>query len=111
MSLAYRQIPAALAARKTFTGNSLSARVTAWPTHGILPGLYRGILTEHAEQARERGASLYVVYSYATPIAWVATDEHAAYVPDVRYSRTTSRGQSLVRQWAATESGLISAAS
>lgn len=39
----------------------------------------------------------FVVYSYATPIAW-HRDDVGWYVPDERYSRTTSRHQSLVRQ-------------
>lgn len=40
---------------------------------------------------------LYVVYSYATPIAWVLDDETIV-IPDVTYSATTSRHQGIVRK-------------
>lgn len=42
----------------------------------------------------------YVVYSYATPIAFELSDGRR-FIPDVRYSPTTSRHQALVRRgWA-----------
>lgn len=40
----------------------------------------------------------YVVYSYATPIAWVRADG-VSVVPDVGYSATTTRHQNLCRAW------------
>lgn len=39
----------------------------------------------------------YVVYSYGTPIAWVTRDGEVT-MPDVRYSVTTSKIQTYVRQ-------------
>lgn len=39
----------------------------------------------------------YVVYSYSTPIAWHVPGEGWT-VPDVKYSRTTSRHQGIVRR-------------
>ena len=46
----------------------------------------------------------YVVWSYDTPIAWW-TDVHGWRVPEVKYSRTTSRHQSRVSLAAAISSG------
>ena len=48
------------------------------------------------------GQDLYIVWSYRTPIAWVGTRKGArkgrkGYVPDVRYSITTSRHQKEAR--------------
>lgn len=40
---------------------------------------------------------VYVVYSYATPIAWW-TDQAGWTIPEVKYSATTSRHQSIVRR-------------
>lgn len=42
-----------------------------------------------------RGAAVYVVYSYDTPIGWVTSDGDV-YVPDVTYSPTTTNHQGIV---------------
>lgn len=47
---------------------------------------------------RENPGISYVVYSYATPIAWVRADGETV-IPDVSYSLTTSRHQGLCRAW------------
>lgn len=47
---------------------------------------------------REKPGISYVVYSYATPIAWVREDGETV-IPDVGYSVTTSRHQTLCRAW------------
>jgi hypothetical protein len=41
--------------------------------------------------------TLYVVYSYQTPIAWARVGGHL-YVPDVRYSPTTTKHQNICRK-------------
>jgi hypothetical protein len=66
----------------TFTGAPTTG---VWAT-GRLP-------REFVESAR---SARYVIRSYATPIAWLARDGQWV-VPDVTYSPTTSRHQSLVR--------------
>lgn len=63
----YREIPALLAARIPFEGNTMSARM-----------------------GRNRS---YVVYSYATEIARV--EDGVVTFNDTKYSRTTSRQQNL----------------
>ncbi|GAA4935822.1 hypothetical protein GCM10023224_15760 [Streptomonospora halophila] len=47
---------------------------------------------------RDEPGISYVVYSYATPIAWVRCDGEYV-VPDVGYSVTTTRHQKLCRGW------------
>jgi hypothetical protein len=44
----------------------------------------------------ELKGSDYIVYSYGTPIAWFKNGEWL--VPNLKYSQTTSRHQSLVRR-------------
>ena len=48
-----------------------------------------------------RDATIYVVYSFLTPIAWIDTCLDEWVIPDVRYSVTTTHHQSLVRVEAA----------
>jgi hypothetical protein len=65
-----------------------------------------GLSSEHRMHpaARERYEALlamqavaYTVYSYQTPIGWVSTDGTAE-VPEIFYSRTTTRHQNLARR-------------
>jgi hypothetical protein len=65
------------------TGGSMRGEVTPFGAGslGMLPAQY-------ADSAR---AADYVVYSYATPIAWHAAGEWV--MPEVRYSVTTSKQQ------------------
>lgn len=93
---------AAIADLEPFTtSGALSGRTphaetfTAWEA-GRLP-------REHVDSFR---SSTYAVFSYATPIAWVAGGEWV--IPDVRYSVTTSRHQSAAR-YGAHLSGLATA--
>lgn len=52
---------------------------------------------EWVEQFRQdQNKIIYAVYSYATPIAWV-TEDGTATIPDVSYSRTTTRQQNAAR--------------
>jgi hypothetical protein len=106
MSSSYKDIggPGGLLARRAaFTGNSMSA---IWiPQRGLSPW-GTGLLSDKDMQEyykscdyTERGfASLYIVRSYRTPIAW-AHEGRTAYIVGDRFSPTTSRQQTLVRAW------------
>lgn len=77
----------------TSTTGSLRGEREQWPTSfGRLPATHAARL--RADSSRH-GIDM-IIYSYATPIAWHA---HGAgwTVPDVTYSVTTSRHQSVVR--------------
>jgi hypothetical protein len=60
-----------------------------------------GQLNEHREIAEElqlgiaRGDVTYVVYSYATPIGWIANGK--GHVPAINYSVTASHHQNITR--------------
>lgn len=82
-----------IVARQPFTGHNLSAQIYqlgSVPTGRLDP--------VHAATLRVDAATgpVYVVFSYATPIAWWAPETGWA-VPDARYSVTTSRHQHIVR--------------
>ena len=66
------------------------------PSMGVLPAAQRRTLAADFDLAGALGEELYVVYSYATPIAWYAPS-FGWVVPDVKCSPTTSRHQSRVR--------------
>ena len=87
-----------IARREAFTtSGAMRADHVRWAVGmGRLPGEHRTALEVALDQARSRGESLYVVWSYGTPIAWALPGE-ALTVPDVRYSLTTGRHQSAVR--------------
>lgn len=54
---------------------------------------------EWSAQFKAVPGPVYVVWSYATPIAWhAASGVNDWMMPDVRYSNTTSHHQSLARQ-------------
>lgn len=69
------------------SSGALSAQSYA-DTYGELP-------SEHYNTLRSVDPD-YVIYSYSTPIAW-HSEEHGWTIPDVKYSRTTTRHQSVVR--------------
>lgn len=81
-------------------------RRESFKTHGALRG-YRnfgddlplglsvGILPRDWVQVFRDQSIQYVVYSYATPIAWLTSGVWI--IPDVKYSRTTSKHQSTIR--------------
>jgi len=58
---------------------------------GQLPYPWRDMLMQHTttDKGIERA---YIVYSYATPIAWY-TERHGWVIPPVKYSPTTSKHQ------------------
>lgn len=81
-----------VAARAEFRGNSIWA--TRSPNGS---GQIYGRAAELYLADATAGELAYVVYSYATPIAWY-TKRGAWVVPEEKYSSTTSRHQSVVRQ-------------
>jgi len=96
--LNYRQIMDALAKREPFTGNSMWAdyvdtRRTL--NTGIMDNLDAAWFRRDQQAAHDGMHGFYVVYSYATPIAWAYGD--TVCVPDAKYSRTTSAQQTLAR--------------
>lgn len=83
---------AKVAARQEFRGNSISGTRSvsgAGMIYGRAAELWRADITA--------GEVSYVVYSYSTPIAWY-TKRGEWVVPAEKYSHTTSRHQSVVRQ-------------
>lgn len=94
-----RDVPAAIANREDFEGNSISGYVVqngtpSLPSLGALSYEWR----ERFYADRELGI-WYIVFSYDTPIAWVTgsgDDKHTVIV-DQRFSVTTSKHQGKVR--------------
>ena len=88
-----------LAKREPFKGNSLRAGWTRWlPNEGQLNNKEWAMLTRDWAEAADANLPLYVVYSYKTPIAWAIEGQNAYCTPQ-KFSSTTSKGQSIVRQW------------
>lgn len=86
-----------IARRQTFTAASMHARATDPGNQyrggaGILP--YDWSSTFYRDTA---DGLAYIVYSYATPIAWERSDGTRV-IPAVRYSVSTARHQSQVRR-------------
>lgn len=90
---AWQQLKEALDALEPFNSSALRGRGGPASGPGKLPYDWRRRYDDAAWTGRVR----YVVVSYATPVAWYDTEEGWV-VPDVRYSNTTSRHQSLVRR-------------
>lgn len=63
---------------------------------GMLPDDWRKALELDAIRAKTEGKPLYIVRSYATPIAWAVGADPV--VPDVKYSVTTSKHQGIARR-------------
>jgi hypothetical protein len=82
-----------LAQRVPFTTRGgLSALCSPPAETGRLP-------TEWVERYRaDEPRIVYVVLSYATPIAWIR-DDGEVIIPDCRFTLTTSRHQQLCRTW------------
>ncbi len=81
---------------KSFGGASDSMRAAVYPS-GI-PGtqISKGRMPQEDRDDLNRSIVVYVVYSYATPIAWV-TDSGVVVNPQTSYSPTTSRHQTHCR--------------
>jgi len=88
-----------LANRQEFTGNSLRAEWTSMrPAAGRLDDAELDRLKHDWLLSVKLDKRMYVVYSYATPIAWGIGDD-VAYCTPQRFSVTTSKGQGYVRAW------------
>lgn len=79
-----------------FCGNSSLAGLRVTPATVSFGYLPREFANELAERVRV-GAVGYVVYSYGTPIAWRDDAREHWVIPDVKYSRTTSKHQTIVK--------------
>lgn len=100
----YAQIKGLLDKRAEFQGNSLSAKwffthdlMHSEVPRGLLDSEESSVLFEAEEWALRSGLHLYVVFSYATPIAWALDVSGPAYVTEQKWSVTTSKGQHLCR--------------
>ena len=88
--------PDLIANRKTFWTTTLAATMldeNDFPFMAKLPQEWRDKLRE----TQDAGGPVYVVSSYCTPIAWVASDGVVT-IPDVKYSVTTSKHQAIARR-------------
>ncbi|MEQ4720915.1 hypothetical protein [Nonomuraea sp. B19D2] len=90
--------------RSRFPGLRLAQRA-AFTTNGGLSAMYSppaetGCLSsDWVERYRaDEPRIVYVVLSYATPIAWIRDDGEVV-IPACRYSLTTTRHQRLCRIW------------
>jgi hypothetical protein len=109
MVLNYKQVQEALANRQEFKGNSMSARYHSVgdfsPQHGRLCE-DEIVKLEKAWKQVAQFQCLYVVSSYATPIAWALTPISPygmrsfvpAHLVDQKFSVTTSKGQGYVKR-------------
>jgi hypothetical protein len=78
--------------RVGFTGNNLYGVVTSFNSV-----VYEtGRLTPDYEQQLRLDQPSYIVYSYGTPIAWFC--DKGWFIPDTKYSTTTSKHQNYVRR-------------
>jgi hypothetical protein len=88
---AYQRLKRALQDRQPFrTGGTLHGG----PNEGMIGRLSPA---EREQFYADANMITYVVYSYATPIAW-CTPDHDHFV-DQSFSATTSHHQSIVRTW------------
>jgi hypothetical protein len=88
-----------LAKRESFEGSSLRAAWTTMrPASGRLSEAEFQTLRLDWLDAIDASLPMYVVYSYDTPIAWAMKGKNA-YCTTEKFSKTTSKGQSVVRQW------------
>ena len=88
-----------LAKREPFGGSSLRAEWTTMrPASGLLSEAEFQTLKMDWRDSMDASLPMYVVYSYETPIAW-AIKGKSAYCVTQKFSQTTTRGQSAVRQY------------
>jgi hypothetical protein len=81
-----------IADRVGFTGNNLYGVVQ--PFDSVV--YQTGQLPIEFEQQLRLDKPFYIVYSYTTPIAWVS--DKGWFIPEVKYSVTTSKHQNYVRR-------------
>jgi hypothetical protein len=101
MRIANHAAHAAIANRKPFTGSNLQGGTWSGVTMGTGQMPYDYVRQLYADVDKHGRENVYVVWSYATPIAWCAGDIWV--IPPIKYSRTTSRHQSQARRGAAPD--------
>jgi len=80
-----------IADRIGFTGNNLYGVVTPYDGH-----IQSGQLPQEFRDQLKLDRPDFIVYSYATPIAWHS--DKGWFIPEVKYSVTTSKHQNYVRR-------------
>lgn len=83
-----RDADAPISRREAFTAGNLSGTAGWDGSFGALPADWHRALSD--------ADPVYVVWSYRTPIAWVASDGEVT-IPDVTYSPTTTQHQHTAR--------------
>jgi hypothetical protein len=81
-----------LARRQPFDGHTMEAHTG--------PAVFAGELnaTERARFEADRDRTIYTVFSYVTPIAWVL-DDGTIYHVQQKWGATTSKHQSYAKAW------------
>lgn len=98
------QFAKVLRQRKAFAGATTASDARRAPLHGnpVDPATTVELtaecqLTPGWASVLRAEAVDYVVWDYATPIAWHVAGQADWVIPDVRYSKTTTRHQNLMR--------------
>lgn len=88
-----------IAVRREFRGSNLAGRAELFVgSTGRLEGRELERYCAAFREAIDAGARMYVVYSYATPVAWTRADGRAEWtVTETRYSVATARHLGIVR--------------
>ena len=96
----YSDIIPLLADREEFESRTMSAKRHTYPFNNLkmfnLNEYEKQSLLMYRSLAQFRDTSLYVVYSYRTPIAWAVDGLHA-HLSAIKYSATTAKHQKYVR--------------
>lgn len=101
------QVTSYVASRSDFVSNSGNAtRYEYMPSTGRLPQEWVEQLRKDIDAARAAGETVYVVFSYATPVAWCVSGQWT--IPAVKYSSTTSGFQNRVRAGVSTYASSLS---
>lgn len=95
----YREIESHITYHRAFQGSSVRAEVNPNPRDVSQGQLNDAEFAKLIADALD-GQVLYLVYSYATPIAWVLAGSRGMHITDQFFSRTTSRIQQLCRRLA-----------
>lgn len=77
--------------------NGFSGRHAASHDEGLTGDLPASAEGDYLDALKGYGDKLYVIRSYATPIAWVGPGDHELTIPAVQYSQTTTQHQCIVR--------------
>lgn len=98
MAIPMRAVTGAISRREEFRSGDLRGVSLNWmPQTGKLDPALVAELDATVRDNRNHGRPTYVVIDYSTPIAWTSGWDHVLVVPEVRYSATTARHQTLCR--------------